>query len=427
MATSSAPDIDMVIEETRRTLFTKRIASVRLHHVGKLKFAEYAGNSDPKAHVRAFRLAISIAYLTDNEKEAGYCCFFAENLTGAALEWFAGLEENSIDNFTQLVSTFLKQYSVFIETRVTKADLWNLKQAPFEPLRAYINKFRKIKAKISHPNEVVALAALKNGVWFSSKFREELAVRAPISLDDALQRASYFATQEEEVAALKELYSANKNNATKKPATRKEPTTKGQHSYAINNSPQKSSTYDLSKYCAFHDRMGHSTDECRAALRNQNENKKTNEEAGEEEEEPMTPKSNRKAKFPTNKRGREIEHESPSSPPPAPKKRVDMISWGQNNNTTDEIKSQTEGKICFEISVAILTLENPDEVTPPPRVTPYNPNTKPPYVKISNFKRKNKMAKIRELLEKPTQKKRQNADPQSQSVWGADTLPTCTY
>ena len=59
------------------------------------------------------------------------------------------------------MSTFLKQYSVFIETRVTETDLWNLKNAPFEPLRAYINKFREIKAKISHPNEVVALAALK--------------------------------------------------------------------------------------------------------------------------------------------------------------------------------------------------------------------------------------------------------------------------
>ncbi|XP_013608061.1 PREDICTED: uncharacterized protein LOC106314788 [Brassica oleracea var. oleracea] len=272
MATSSAP-------------FTNRIASVRLHHVGKLKFPKNAGNTDPKAHVRAFRLAISRAHLTDDEKEAGYCRFFVENLTGAALEWFTGLEENSIDNFTQLVSTFLKQYSVFIETRVIEADLWNLKQAPFEPLRAYINKFREIKAKISHPNKVVALAALKNGVWFSSKFREELAVRAPISLDDALHRASYFATHEEEVAALNEQYSANKNNATKKPATPKEPTTKGQHSYAINNSPQKSSTYNLSKYCAFHDRKGHSTEECRAALRRQNKNKKTTGEAGEEEEE----------------------------------------------------------------------------------------------------------------------------------------------
>ncbi|XP_013700603.1 uncharacterized protein LOC106404429 [Brassica napus] len=274
MATTFAPDIDMVIEETRRTPFTNKIASVRLHHVGKLKFPEYAGNTDPKAPVRAFRLAISRAHLTDNEKEAGYCHLLAKNLTGAALEWFAGLEENSIDNFTQLVSTFLKQYSVFIETRVTEADLWNLKQAPFKPLRAYLNKFREIKAKISHPNEVVALAALKNGVWFSSKFREELAVRAPISLDDALHRASYFATHEEEVAALKDQYSANKNNATKKPTAPKEQATKGQHSYTINNSPQKSSTYDLSKYCAFHDRKGHSTEECRVALRSQNENNK---------------------------------------------------------------------------------------------------------------------------------------------------------
>lgn len=141
-----------------------------------------------------------------------------------------------------MASTFLKQYSVFIETRVTEADLWNLKQAPFDPLRAYINKFQEIKAKISHPNEVVALAALKNGVWFSSKFREEFAVRAPISLDDTLHRASYFATHKEEVAALKEQYSANKNSTTKKPATPKEPTTKGKHSYVINDSPQKSST-----------------------------------------------------------------------------------------------------------------------------------------------------------------------------------------
>ncbi|XP_048611770.1 uncharacterized protein LOC125586031 [Brassica napus] len=282
MATSSVPDIDMVIEETRRTPFTNRIASVRLHHVGKLKFPEYAGNTDPKAHVRAFCLAISRAHLND-EKEASYCRFFAESLTGAALEWFAELEENSIDNFTQLVSTFLKPYSVFIETRVTEVDLWNLKKAPFEPLRAYINKFREIKAKISHPNEVVALAELKNGVWFSSKFRDELAVRAPISLDDALHRASYFATHEEEVATLKEQYSANKNNAAKKPTASKEPATKGQHSYAINSSPQKSSTYDLSKYCAFHDRKGHSTEECRAALSSQSENKKTTEETGEEE------------------------------------------------------------------------------------------------------------------------------------------------
>ncbi|XP_013658794.1 uncharacterized protein LOC106363625 [Brassica napus] len=114
-----------------------------------------------------------------------------------------------------------------------------------------------------------------------------MAVRAPISLDDALHRASYFATHEEEVEALKEQYSANKNNVAKKNIASKEPATKGQHSYAITNSPQnKSSTYDPRKHCAFHDRKGHSTEDCRAALRSQSENKKTSEDTEEEEEEP---------------------------------------------------------------------------------------------------------------------------------------------
>ena len=53
-----------------------------------------------------------------------------------------------------------------------------------------------------------------------------MAVRAPISLDDALHRASYFAIHEEEVAVLKEQYSANKNNVAKKNNAPKEPATK---------------------------------------------------------------------------------------------------------------------------------------------------------------------------------------------------------
>ena len=116
----------------------------------------------------------------------------------------------------------------------------------------------------------------------------------------------------------------------------------------------------------------------------------------------MTPKSNLKAKVSTNKRGRETKPESSSSPPPAPKKRVDMILWGPNSNTTDEIKSQTEGNIFIEVMVAIRTLEKPDEATPPPSVTQYNPNTESPCGKIPNFKRKNKMTKIGKLLEKST-------------------------
>ncbi|KAF3494734.1 hypothetical protein DY000_02052667 [Brassica cretica] len=150
-----------------------------------------------------------------------------------------------------------------------------------------------------------------------------MAVRAPISLDNALHRASYFATHKEEVAALKKQYSANKNNAAKKTNAPKEPASKGQHSYAINNSPEY--------------------------------------------------------KLPTN---RETELESPSSPPPAPKKRVDMISWGPKRNIPNKIEGQTEGKVCIDITVAIRTLEDLNRASPPQ----YNPNTKTPFSKIPKLK-----------------------------------------
>ncbi|KAG5411238.1 hypothetical protein IGI04_007557 [Brassica rapa subsp. trilocularis] len=143
----------------------------------------------------------------------------------------------------------------------------------------------------------------------------------------------------------------------------REPATKGQHSYSINNSPQnKSSTYDPIKHCAFHNRKGHSTEECRAALRNQRGLRRRGGRASE-------PKSNRKTKGPSNKRSRETEPESPSSPPPEPKKRVDMISWGSKNHTPDGIEKQTEGKVCIDITIAVRTLEKLSEATPLPSIT----------------------------------------------------------
>ena len=136
LAVSDAPDIDRVIEDTMRTLFTNRIARFCLRDVGRLRFPEYDGTSDPKAHLRAFCLAITRAYLTDEENKTGHCRFFAEKLVDHALEWFASLEGNSIDTFDQLTVAFLKQYSILIVNRTSKADLWGLTQCQNESLRS---------------------------------------------------------------------------------------------------------------------------------------------------------------------------------------------------------------------------------------------------------------------------------------------------
>ena len=56
-ATSSAPDIDRVIEETRRSPFSARIASFKIKDARRVNLPTYDGQGDPKSHLAAFQIA----------------------------------------------------------------------------------------------------------------------------------------------------------------------------------------------------------------------------------------------------------------------------------------------------------------------------------------------------------------------------------
>ncbi|KAG7567533.1 Integrase catalytic core [Arabidopsis thaliana x Arabidopsis arenosa] len=115
-ATSSAPEVDRVIEETRRTPFTPRIAALRIQDQRKVKLPGYNGKGDPKEFLTSFQVT-------------------------------------------------------------------------------------------------AAIAALKNGLWHESRFREELTVNRPTTIHDALHRATNWINAEEERTAL-----AKKFKAAPKPA-----------------------------------------------------------------------------------------------------------------------------------------------------------------------------------------------------------------
>ena len=114
MATSLVRYIDSDRRDTKNSLHEQNSLSKTARCGENLVpriFREYQPKSPylslPDSHT------ISRVHLNDNEKEAGYCLFFAENLTRHALEWFAGLEIYSINKLTQLISSFLKLVSVF--------------------------------------------------------------------------------------------------------------------------------------------------------------------------------------------------------------------------------------------------------------------------------------------------------------------------
>ncbi|XP_024015161.1 uncharacterized protein LOC112088916 [Eutrema salsugineum] len=264
-ATSAAPEIDRMLEETQRTPFTARITEARIPELGKVRIPFYEGTTDPKAHITAFRIAMGQAFtknaakLTEREVDAGYCLLFVEHLKGAALEWFSRQERNSIGNFQQLSALFLKQYSMFMDRGTSDADLWTLSQGPNEPLRDYM-------------------------------FRREMALNTPQTIQDTLHRSSDFVVNEEEIKNLDEQYEATKaaiqssillrpakkGNPSSNTSTQgsDEPRSGGAHNYQIgtgrgrgeprnNTWMRKSANYDEKAFCEYHQTYGHSTAQCR--------------------------------------------------------------------------------------------------------------------------------------------------------------------
>ncbi|XP_024013110.1 uncharacterized protein LOC112087324 [Eutrema salsugineum] len=285
-ATSAAPEIDRMLEETQRTPFNARITEARIPEPGKVRIPFYEGTTDSKAHITAFRIAMGRAFtknaakLTGREVDAGYCLLFVEHLKGAALEWFSRQERNSIDSFHQLSALFLKQYLMFMDRGTSDPDLWTLSQGPNEPLRDYMARFKAVVSKIEGISDKAALEALKRSLWYKSEFRREMALNTPHTIQDALHRSSDFVVNEEEMKNLDEhsilLRPAKKGNPSSNTTTQSsdEPRSGGAHNYQVgtgrgrgelrnNTWVRKSANYDEKAFCEYHQTYGHSTAQCR--------------------------------------------------------------------------------------------------------------------------------------------------------------------
>ena len=142
---------------------------MQLRKIEKLRLPEYKPGGDPVEHMTAFNIAMARDRLSDEERDAGYCQLFVETLHEKALTWFSQLEENSIGSFCDLSAAFLKTYIMFTKRSATASSLWNLNQTKDQSLRDYLEKFKTVVSRIAIPDEI-AIDALRNTLWFRSKF-----------------------------------------------------------------------------------------------------------------------------------------------------------------------------------------------------------------------------------------------------------------
>jgi len=221
---TSALLIERVLAETLKTPFSRKITDVRYRPTEKIRLPTYAGKADPTDHITAFNITMGRTNFSEEERDAGYCRLFVESLQGPALGWFTGLERDSINDFHDLTTAFLKHYIMFTRQGATLSDLWNLSQGSSQSLRDFMEKFKAVASKVQVPDSV-AVDALMNTLYFKSLFREDLYRNPTTSLQDAIARSNNFIRMEEDTAAiLKKLNTATKPaTVPKAPEARQEP------------------------------------------------------------------------------------------------------------------------------------------------------------------------------------------------------------
>ena len=79
--------------------------------------------------------------------------YFQDNLTGAALKWYMGLDGAKIRTFNDLGEAFVRQYKYNVDMAPDRDQLRAMSQKDKESFKEYAQRWREIAAQIFPPLE----------------------------------------------------------------------------------------------------------------------------------------------------------------------------------------------------------------------------------------------------------------------------------
>ncbi|XP_057719388.1 uncharacterized protein LOC130933792 [Arachis stenosperma] len=248
----------------------------------------YKGFRDPRAHVKKFQ---SMIFFNGANNEPVLCRVFPTYLDGAALLWFSKLSAGLISSFEDLARSFI-DYFAASRIYVHGSDyLGTIKQGQHESLKDYMTRFAEATMEIQDLDLAVHLHALKAGLR-PGKFWETIAITKPKTLEEFRERAAGHMEIEELREAQKsdkQPHRRDEEKALRSPSNRDTKKlfklTPKYNTYTIFNTkreniikeilnakivkPQaRAGNYqdqrfvDRNKHCAFHQKFGHTTDDC---------------------------------------------------------------------------------------------------------------------------------------------------------------------
>ncbi|XP_072077923.1 uncharacterized protein [Arachis hypogaea] len=240
----------------------------------------YDGLGDPKKYIKKFTSIMIVNGASDKV----LCRCFPSYLDGPALDWFCSLPAGSISRFRDISKPFEEHFAGSAIYLHDSDYLNTIKQGQHESLKDYITRFTKIAISILDLHPEVELHAIKSGLR-PGKFQETIAVAKPKTMAEFREKARGQIDIEELRQARKTERPHHKDDDKPrdskknfKPIPRYETYTKFNTKRddiikEILNSklikpPRKAGNYpdskgtDRSKYCSFHQKHGHNTDDC---------------------------------------------------------------------------------------------------------------------------------------------------------------------
>ncbi|XP_050290927.1 uncharacterized protein LOC126729907 [Quercus robur] len=256
-------------------------------------FAIYNGQTDPVEHVSQFNQRMAV----HSRDEVLMCKVFPSNLGLMAMRWFDALKPNFIDSFKQLTQAFGSR--LITSSRVPRPldSLLSLSMREGETLKAYSNRYWEMYNEIKGNYDNVAISTFKRGLPTEHGLRKSLTRKPVTSVRQLIDRIDKYKRVEEDqqigkgkakvVPQERRDFRSDRFNSSNRPRrdyAEQSGSSRAQAVHAVFREPLHKilekvkcepffqwpnrmagdpSKRNQNLYCAYHQELGHTTDDCR--------------------------------------------------------------------------------------------------------------------------------------------------------------------
>ncbi|XP_031132044.1 uncharacterized protein LOC116033443 [Ipomoea triloba] len=255
----------------------------------------YTGTSDLRVHMTRYKATMVMT----GAGNAIMCRAFLTTLDGTAQDWFNTIPDGSIQNFAELSKHFLTYFSRHIQHKKPFSHLYGVKQDMGESLRNFLSKWKTEVNNVCNFDSKVAILMFIHALR-SGNFHRQLNTHHLRSYEELMRIANRYAEAEETDRKKKDEEEGRKSGRPDKvgptnhaPHPNQLSTTKGKVQERPRLAPPRhltplthpvsvilshaeemrmvhfpsecmavSTCEDQTKYCWFHQQVGHDTDEC---------------------------------------------------------------------------------------------------------------------------------------------------------------------